>query len=189
MRDPAELVRAAHAGDQDAWDELVERYTGLLWAVARGHRLNSADAAEVVQTTWLRLVEHLDQLRDPAHVGAWLYTTARHECLRTLRLNGRQVPVAEVEPTLDRRPAEPGPESLALDGDRDRQLWSALDAMPDRCRKLLRVLMAEPAPSYEDVSLAMRMPIGSIGPTRARCLGKLRKDVAAMGITAEALRS
>ena len=189
MTDPAELVRAANEGDQDAWDALVDRYTGLIWAVARGHRLTTADAAEVVQTTWLRLVEHLDRLRDPAHVGAWLYTTARHECLRTIRRNGRQVPVAEVESVTYLRPDEPGPEALASNADRDRRLWSALNAMPDRCRQLLRALMADVAPSYEDVSLAMQIPIGSIGPTRARCLSRLRKDVVAMGITPEALRS
>lgn len=187
MREPAELVAAASLGDRDAWDALVERYTGLVWAVARGHRLSTADAAEVVQTTWLRLVESLDRLREPDRVGAWLCTTARRECLRTLRCNGRQIPLADVEPAHEPGRRVRGPEDEAVDADRDQRLWAALDSMPEPCRRLLRVLMAEVAPSYEEVSAALGMPVGSIGPRRARCLNRLRSDVEALGITADAL--
>src|SRR5207248_5752017 len=88
----AELVGAAIAGDAAAWNELVERFAGLVWAIARRHRLSAADAADVSQTTWLRLVEHLERIQQPERIGAWLATTARHESLRVLRLAERQIP-------------------------------------------------------------------------------------------------
>ena len=94
--DVATLVLAARAGDRAAWEQLVERFTPLLWATARAHRLGEADAADVVQTAWLRLLEHLGSLRDPHAVGSWLATTARHESLRTLRLGARQIPTDAV---------------------------------------------------------------------------------------------
>lgn len=186
VHEPEELVRAANDGDQAAWETLVDRYNGLLWAIARGYRLSAADAAEVVQTTWLRLVEHLDRLRDPARVGAWLCTTLRRECLRSLHRNGAQIPSAELDPATDPTADDgPGPERAAVDADRDEHLWTAVDGLPDRCRRLLRLLMAPVAPSYEEISATLDMPIGSIGPTRARCLQRLRADVEAVGITAD----
>lgn len=183
MQDPADLVAAAAAGDEDAWEALVERYTGLLWAIARAHRLSTADAAEVVQITWLRLVENLERLRDPARVGAWLSTTARRECLRYLRQNTRQVPCPQIEPAYTDE-AQLTPEVHVVEADRNRQLWAALEKLPDRCRMLLRVLMADSEPSYDEVSAALSIPIGSIGPTRARCLRRLRRSVEECGITA-----
>lgn len=182
MRYPEDLVCAASLGDEDAWNELVERYSSLIWSVARAHRLSSADSAEVVQTRWMRLAENLDLLRDPARVGAWLCTTARRECLRTLRHNGRQLPLPEIEPTHDLDGPSPDPEEAVVRPDRDRHLWAALDQMPDRCRTLLRALMADVAPSYEEVSAATGMPVASIGPTRARCLKSLRRRVLALGL-------
>lgn len=166
-------VRAAAGGDRDAWYRLVERYTGLVWAVARSHRLSDADAADVSQTTWLRLAEHLHRLREPERVGGWLATTARHESLRTLRGSNRLVPVdddfdaivGEEWPEVDRR---------LLDHERDVALWEAFDTLAQPCQRLLHTLMADPAPSYSDVSEALDMPVGSIGPRRARCLQRLR---------------
>src|SRR3954449_1219324 len=96
MAEVADLVRAAAEGDRDAWDALVDRFNGLVWSVARSHRLSTVDASDVVQTTWLRLVEHLGRLQEPERVGAWLATTARRESLRTLRHSARQVPTDEV---------------------------------------------------------------------------------------------
>src|SRR5213080_2918328 len=90
---PGGLVRAAAGGDQAAWDALVDRFASLVWSVARAHRLSAADAADVSQTTWLRLAEHIDRLRDPERVAGWLATTTRNECLKVLRLSGRQIPV------------------------------------------------------------------------------------------------
>jgi RNA polymerase sigma factor (sigma-70 family) len=171
----AELVRAASAGDQRAWEGLIGRFGGLVWSVARAHGLSRADAADVSQTAWLRLVEHLHRLRDPERVGAWLASTARHEALRALRRARRQLPVGD-DAELDRsRPPVDSPEARMLAAERSDILWRAFAALPPRCQTLLRVLMADPPPSYQQVAVAMDMPIGSIGPTRARCLERLRQ--------------
>jgi RNA polymerase sigma factor (sigma-70 family) len=169
----AEDVLAAAAGDSRAWDRLVERFSGLVWAVARSHRLSEADAADVSQTTWLRLAEHLQRLRQPERVGGWLATTARNESLRVLRRCARLVPMADA---LDSLLDEGCPEvdRRLLDQERDAALWEAFLAMPHGCQRLLRTLMADPAPSYAEVSAALGMPVGSIGPRRGRCLEHLR---------------
>jgi RNA polymerase sigma factor (sigma-70 family) len=176
----ASLVLAAAAGDQRAWDELVERFSGLVWAIARAHRLGPADAADVSQTTWLRLVEHLHRLRDPDHVGGWLATTARHECLRVIRRAHREMPDDRLDTELDAvgEPA-PSPESVVLSNERRRMLWQALARLSSRCQLLLRALAASPDASYAEVSAALAIPVGSIGPTRARCLEHLRRELRA----------
>lgn len=183
MGSNADLVSAAAAGDGQAWEELVDRYTNLLWAIARGYRLGTADAGDVVQTTWLRLVEHLERIRDPERVGAWLATTARHECLRLLRKASREVPS---EDDLDAAPAggapDGSPERQVVDTETGILLWQLVDRLPDRCRVLLRLLLADPPPSYEEIGAALDMPIGSIGPNRARCLERLRRTAIAAGI-------
>lgn len=169
----AELVAGVRSGDQAAWDEVVTRFSSLLWAIARGHRLDTATAGDVVQAVWLKLVEHVDGLREPAALPGWLSITTRRECLRVLRQQGRARPtdtddLATVE--ADDAPVESG----LLTAERDQRLWAAFDHLGERCQRLLRVLMADPAPSYEEVSIALDMPVGSIGPTRGRCLGRLR---------------
>jgi RNA polymerase sigma factor (sigma-70 family) len=165
-------VAAAARGDRAAWDALVDRYNGLVWATARGHRLSDADAADVVQTTWLRLVEHLTRIQDPERVGAWLVTTARRESLRVIAATGRIVPTDHAEEIVDDR-GRPGDALLAQE--RAALLRRALDALSASCRTLLRVLAADPPPSYEEVSAALGMPIGSIGPTRQRALARLQE--------------
>lgn len=168
------LLDAAAAGDGAAWDALVARFTGLLWATARSHRLSTADAADVVQTTWLRLVENLGRIQDPERLGGWLATTARRECLVVLRRSRREPPVGD-ERLLDTVPDQRSALDVTLLVDeRDASLWRVFDELPDRCRRLLRVLLADPAPSYAEVADALDMPIGSIGPTRQRCLASLR---------------
>ena len=176
-----QLLAGARGGDTGAWDALVARHAGRVWAVARAYRLSRTDAEDASQVTWLRLVTHLDTIREPDRVGAWLATTARNECLRLLRKAGRQVPVAEEEDLepLDVEPPEP--DAGLLRGERDASLWSALARLSERCQRLLRVLMADPEPTYQEVSAALDMPIGSIGPSRARCLAQLR---ARLGISA-----
>ncbi len=174
----AALVLAAADGDQRAWNELVERFSGLVWAIARAHRLGPADAADVSQTTWLRLVEHLGRLRDPEHVGGWLATTARHECLRVIRRANRELPDDTLDSDLDPKGEHaPSPESVVLSNERRSLLWQALARLSQRCQLLLRALAAAPQPSYADVSAALAIPVGSIGPTRARCLEHLRKEL------------
>ena len=176
------LVRAARDGDGESWNALVARYGGLIWGVARAHRLGDADAADVFQTTWLRLVEHLDEIRNPDGIGAWLATTARHECLRMLRVGQRQVLTDGFD-----LPDEAAPSALdarLLASERDAALWRAFATISARCRSLLRMLVADPPPSYDEVSAALDMAIGSIGPTRARCLDQLRQRLAATGIAA-----
>jgi RNA polymerase sigma factor (sigma-70 family) len=171
----SELVHAAADGDQRAWEALVGRFNGLVWSVARAHGLSRADAADVSQTAWLRLVEHLHRLRDPERVGTWLASTARHEALRTLRRGRRQVPVGDAAELEGAGPPAESPEASALASERNDLLWRAFAELPPRCQRLLRVLMADPAPSYQQVAVALEMPIGSIGPTRGRCLYRLRQ--------------
>ena len=174
----AVLVEAARAGNSQAWDALVARFLNRVWAVARAHRLSAADAEDVVQVTWLRLVTHLDTIREPDRVGAWLATTARHECLRVLRKSGRQVLVGD-EDRLEPTDVAPAPvDARVLVTERDAALWHAVSTLSPKCQRLLRTLMADPEPTYEEVSSALDMPIGSIGPTRARCLKHLRERVA-----------
>jgi RNA polymerase sigma factor (sigma-70 family) len=175
------LVRRAADGDRAAWETLVDRYTNLLWSIARSHRLGTETAADVVQTSWLRLLENLGRIKEPERLGAWLATTARHECLRVLRRTQREELTEDT--TLDRPDAGAQPlDAALLLEERDAALWRALSGIGERCQQLLRVLMADPPPSYEAVSAALEMPVGSIGPTRARCLVKLREQAAAAGL-------
>ena len=181
----AVLVVRVRSGDAAAWDLLVESYAGLVWAIARNHRLGSSDAADVSQTTWLRLVENLDRIEDPRRVGAWLATTARRECLRVLRLSGREVLVFD-DAVFDRGDAQgPDIDHALLRAESAASVTTAFARLPDRCQQLLRVLMLDEAPHYEAVSSALDMPVGSIGPTRSRCLAKLRVLLEEGGATTE----
>lgn len=174
----AELVVSAAAGDQQAWDQLVDRFAGLVWHVARGHRLGDADAADVVQTVWLRLVESLPRLREPAAVGGWLATTTRHECLRVLRASAREV-ADDTAAMLDLPSREASPEAVLELAEDQHLVRRALDRLSERCRTLLRALAYSPDDSYADVSASLGVPVGSIGPTRSRCLQQLRRELIA----------
>lgn len=178
---PAALLERAAAGDQSAWDDLVRRFHPLVWRVARSHGLDSAAAADVTQTTWLRLVENLGRLREPERVSAWLVTTARREALRQVKAGARVVPVED--PGLDvATDPEDAPDHDLLVEDRDRVLHAAFGRLGSACRELLTVLNADPPLSYAEISEVLDRPVGSIGPTRARCLDKLR-DLVPAGIT------
>lgn len=170
------LLEGARRGEQAAWDDLVSDFSSLVWSIARGYRLPDEDAADAVQMTWLRLVENLDRIRDAERLPGWLATTARRECLQVLRRSGREIPTFDDAPQLSVDPAPPVDTALLLD-ERDRAVWSAFSVLGERCRRLLRVLMASPPPSYREVSAALAMPVGSIGPTRQRCLEDLRRIV------------
>ena len=179
--DPSALLAAAAAGDGSAWNAIVDQYNGLLWSIARGYRMSTADSADAVQTTWLRLVEHLDRIEDPTRLPGWLATTVRRECLRMLGRAKREQPSYD-EDGLPDLPDDSEPlDAALLVEERDAALWQALQQMPERCRLLIRVLMASPPPSYAEVAAALDMPIGSIGPTRQRCLDRLRRIAEADG--------
>jgi len=175
--DSVGLVRQAADGEERAWEAIVERFASLVWAVARGHGLKDEDAADVSQTTWLRLAEQLNSIRDPERLGAWLATTARREALRTLRRNERNFPTDDCDKEITEDFSSALVEDLA-NRERDARLWSAFEELPSRCKALLRALLADPPPSYAELSEVFEMPIGSIGPTRARCLDRLRDRVA-----------
>ncbi len=170
--DVVALVLAARDGDEHAWRQIVARYIDLVWSIARGHALDHCDAADVTQTTWTRLHEHLPALREPDRLAQWLMTTARRESLRVLRERQRTVP--EASPSRAEVVAAVDEDLPHLSEERDRTLWRAFRQLSPPCQTLLRALNADEPPSYADLSAALGMPIGSIGPTRARCLDRLR---------------
>ncbi len=172
-----DLVQAARKGDQAAWDAIVDRYGSRVWAVARAFRLSSADAEDVFQMTFLRLVTHIEAIQEPDRVGAWLSTTARHESLAGLRRAGRAVPSSDEEVLDAPDPLLPPVESRLLAGERHAELYAALTRLSEPCQRLLRLFMADPEPTYEEIGRALDMPIGSIGPTRGRCLKHLRREM------------
>ena len=178
----SDLVAAAIAGDAAAWNAIVDRFAGLVWAIARRHRLSAADAADVSQTTWLRLVEHLERIEKPERIGAWLATTARHESLRVLRLANRQIPVPNEDFFELARADEPGLDAALIAQDRNRELAELVMTLPPRCQELLHVLTADSPPNYVEIGAQLGMPTGSIGPTRARCLERIRRSAASRGI-------
>lgn len=178
------LARAAGAGDAAAWEALVDRYTGLLWSVGHAFRLSEADCSDVVQTVWQRLAENLHRLDNPECVGTWLATTARHECSRLVRAGNRERPTDVVD--LDRPDPRVGPEESVVHADRDSRLRSAFLMLSETDQQLLRVLTASPPPSYADVAAALDMPVGSIGPTRARALARLRATLSTVGLDEQA---
>jgi RNA polymerase sigma factor (sigma-70 family) len=184
-RDPpvvslAAMLHAASEGDQEAWQAIVARFKRLVWATVRAHRLSSADAADVSQTVWLRLVENLDRIHDPDRLGAWLVTTTRRECLRLIRLRSRELPTDSGE-AFDLSRDDPIAQQVII-RERDRALLRALRALDERCQLLLRLLSIPGGPSYEELGAALDMPIGAIGPTRARCLQKLRRRPELIGL-------
>ncbi|WNV89387.1 sigma-70 family RNA polymerase sigma factor [Umezawaea sp. Da 62-37] len=180
----ASLVDAANDGDQRAWNEIVVRYTPLVLSVIYQHRLRPADAADVNQTLWLRLVEQIGKLRDPEALPGWIATTTRNECLRMLKLQQRTQPFDPQ--ATDEQPVavdQADVEAELLAAERRQALRDGFSMLSDQCRELLAKLMADPPPSYADVSEQLDMPIGSIGPTRIRCLNKLRKTPAILAFT------
>jgi RNA polymerase sigma factor (sigma-70 family) len=189
--EPAEvtmLVHRAAEGDPAAWNAIVDEYAGLLRSVVRRFRLNEAQAADAVQTTWLRLVEHVADLREPEHLAGWLKTTAQRVCLQTIRRNGREV-LGDRDP--DRDPGRgvwyddqelDGPEACTLRQEQAALVARAVADLPDRHRELVELLVASPPISYADISGRLGMPVGSIGPTRARILARLREALATVGI-------
>jgi RNA polymerase sigma factor (sigma-70 family) len=179
--DLSELVDAAIAGDAAAWGELVDRYTPLVWRVARSYRLNQADATDIVQITWLRLLENLTRLRDPRAIGGWLRTTARRESLRLCRESGRSAPVAEFDENIAVDSAS-SLEDEVQRRDRDQRVRTAIRRLPAADRHFLDIMMAAQPASYREMAARLGRPIGSIGPTRARCLTRLQRELSGVGV-------
>ena len=169
------LVRDAAAGDRTAWDQLVDRYAPLVWSICRRYRLTQADAEDVSQSVWLRLVENLRSLRDPEALPGWLATTTNRECLRVVRSSMRERPAdelhLEMEVLTDTDPVEQGFVAAELRA----ALRDAYRQLPDRCKDLLALLMEDPPVPYAQISERLNMRIGGIGPNRARCLDRLRE--------------
>jgi RNA polymerase sigma factor (sigma-70 family) len=183
--DPAELVRRAVAHDPAAWAKLVDTYAGVIWAVTRSYRLAPAEAADVSQITWLRLVQNIDKLREPQRLGAWLSTTAKRECLNCVTRRPRESPTGEPADLPERDPVPAGPEHDYLRREKIEAVRKAVGKLPPRCRDLLQLLASDEALDYRSVSCRLHVPIGSIGPTRGRCLEKLRTILEEHGVEIE----
>jgi len=168
------LVKASVDHDEEAWNELVRRFAGLVAFVIRHYRLSAADTQDVSQLVWLRLVEHLADIREPAALPGWLATTTRHECERYLRLNGRSVAMDPLTMRLTDQADGPEVDALLLAAERRQVLLDGLRELSDQHRELLLMLTADPPYAYAEISRILGIPIGSIGPTRSRVLDKLR---------------
>jgi len=177
------LVLAANGGDGKAWRALVHRYTPLIESVARQYRLSQADAEDLHQTVWLRAFESLARLREILALPGWIKTTARNEAIRTVS-RGRRVEPRDpttLEADAPRR-VDSAADQILMQLDYTRAITEALSGLSAKQRSLLHLLHAEPQPSYEMISGKLGLPMGSIGPTRARCLAKLRKSPAIQGL-------
>jgi RNA polymerase sigma factor (sigma-70 family) len=173
-RSVSDLVAAALDGNHTSWDRLVERYTPLLLSIVRRHRLQGSDAEDVVQTVWLRLVEHLGEIRQPAALPGWIVTTARNECLHVIRNAKHVAPTDLGEQGWPEGVDDPAVDADLLEAERHQALLIALAELPDRQRGLLMLLIQDPPLSYEEISQRLGLPVGSIGPTRARALARIR---------------
>ena len=185
----AALVMGASNGDKQAWDALIERYAPLIWSICRRYRLSAADAEDVTQAVWLKLVDHLDHLRNPAALPGWLATTAQRECGRVLRAAGTSRAwerVSAAENIADTQTATAEEELLAAE--RHAALREAFTRLPPGCQRLLALLIEDPPLPYAEIGARLGIPAGSIGPNRGRCLDRLRRDpVIAALINADAL--
>jgi RNA polymerase sigma factor (sigma-70 family) len=171
-----DLVASARDGDVRAWDALVERYAPLIWSICRKYRLGRADADDVGQSVWLHLVDHLGNIREPAALAGWLATTTRRECGRLVRAaHGPHAVVyaLDAENMADERADAAEQEVLAAE--RHAALREAFTHLPPDCQRLVAMLTADPPVPYAEISTRLDMPVGSIGPTRSRCLDRMRR--------------
>lgn len=174
----ADLIRRATEGDETAWDAIVQEFGGLLHGVVRRCRLSPVQEQDAVQTTWLRLVEHLDHIRDPASLPGWLRTTAYRVALDVVKESRREDPLDryhdDTHATTPLTPEAERPETAVLRHDRERLLHRALTTLSLRDQQLLQLLLSPAQLSYEEIGARLDMPVGSIGPTRGRLLRRLR---------------
>jgi RNA polymerase sigma factor (sigma-70 family) len=168
------LVRLAASGDKQAWERLVDQYAKLIWSITAEYRLLESDAADVAQTTWLRLLEHIDRIQYPDRVGSWLAATARNECLRSLAARKRVVLGHDTNEIEEAHAPGADVDERLLAAERDQTVRDAMSRLPARWQRLLEMLMADPPVPYTEISDQLGLPVGSIGPTRGRCLARLR---------------
>jgi RNA polymerase sigma factor (sigma-70 family) len=171
------LVGRVCGGDQEAWNELIERYAPLVWSICVRYQLERQDIDDVGQSVWLLLVENIADLRERAALPGWLATTTKHECLRIVRAarrNDRQglPPEEQMPPDLSATVIE----QEIIDAEVSAALRAAFAELPAACHELLSLLISDPTPGYAEISEKLGMPVGSIGPTRARCLERLRRS-------------
>jgi len=170
------LVTRARNGDKQAWEALVDRYAPLIWSICRSYRLGRADAEDVGQNVWLHLLDHLGRIRDPAALPGWLVTTTRRECIRVLRGSQAAGNVPEPENIPDEQTGMTEDELLAAE--LSAALREAFAHLPPCCQELLALLIEDPPVPYAEISARLGIPVGSIGPTRGRCVDKLRRHPA-----------
>ena len=171
------LVARVGNGDQEAWNEIIERYSPLVWNICLRYQLDRQDIDDVGQSVWLLLVEHIGSLREAAALPGWLATTTKHECLRVLRAARRHDHAGL--PPEDQIPPDGGDSAIEQEiirAERDAALRAAFAELPPMCHELLSMLMSDQAPAYAEISARLGMAVGSIGPTRARCLERLRRS-------------
>lgn len=181
MRDDPAVIRmvgGARDGDRGAWDELVERYAPLVWTISRRYRLSAADVDDIGQSVWLLLIEHLPTLRDPAALPGWIATTTQRECLRLLRSGKRTEPADPAEVFSATPDDVASVDEELLRHERRDAVRTAFGQLSPRCRLLLSMLVQDPPVAYREISEKLHMPVGSIGPNRARCLDRLRQEPA-----------
>lgn len=169
----ADLLSAARTGSDDALGQIVNELSPLLWQVARSAGLSQGDAEDVLQTVWMRLVTHLDGIHDAGALTGWLVTTTKREAWRVRAASRKQLPVDQ-DVFADLPNKGPGSEEQVILEDQRRELWAAIGMLSRRCQELLRIMAFAPRSDYATVAAALGMRIGSIGPTRGRCLAKLR---------------
>jgi len=179
-RRAAEFFDAWRDGESRAMDDLVRLMTPVLWHVVRAYGLDRTLAEDVVQTTWIALVDHAASIANAQGVAAWLCTSARREAWRAGRQATRERPV-EDQVLAHGLPDHESPEHQVVLDDDAAMMRACLERLPERCQKLLRIVAAGPRPNYQEVASTLGMPVGSIGPTRGRCLDKLRHELTLVG--------
>ncbi len=169
----ASMLSATREGSETALGDIITELTPMLWQVARATGLSTPDAEDVLQTVWTRLLSHLDGIRDARALIPWLVVTTRRESWRQRAAGRKQLPAGDswFAALSD---AGPGSEDQVISADQSRELWSAFARLSPRCQELLRIVAFVPRPDYQAVAAELGMPRGSIGPTRGRCLAKLR---------------
>lgn len=167
-----ELLVKTRNGDREAWDALVEQMSPLIWSITRNFRLDHATAKDVAQTVWMRLIENRDRIVDPDRLPGWIATTCRREAMDALRRQRRAIPS---DLSFDVEDTGSSVEQVVLDGEDHREVMTAFATLDESDQELLRLLTIEPALSYQEISEVTGRPVGSLGPTRARALDRLRK--------------